>query len=81
MYVICRVRTCAGYPMGFQVPRLNHSAKMTSTEGMICDVFEKRVFLRTKYKINKNHQKLKHVVFLISTQEILFFYFEYAEIH
>jgi hypothetical protein len=28
--VICRVRTCAGYPMGFQVPRLNHSAKMTA---------------------------------------------------
>ena len=24
-----RVRTCAGYPMGFQVPRLNHSAKLT----------------------------------------------------
>ena len=29
--VTCRVRTCAGYPMGFQVPRLNHSAKMTNT--------------------------------------------------
>ena len=28
-YVCYRVRTCAGYPMGFQVPRLNHSAKMT----------------------------------------------------
>ena len=25
----CRVRTCAGYPMGFQVPRLNHSAKQS----------------------------------------------------
>ena len=27
--VNCRVRTCAGNPKGFQVPRLNHSAKLT----------------------------------------------------
>ena len=28
----CRVRTCAGYPMRFQVSRLNHSAKWTCSD-------------------------------------------------
>ena len=35
MNVTCRVRTCAGYPMGFQVPRLNHSAKLTVPDSYV----------------------------------------------